>query len=74
MMLPTWEYKICLIQYHKTAPELFNWQLTIDGKKFGLEAGLEKLGSKGWELAGIQTARTEGFNFPKSYYVFKRPM
>lgn len=86
MSLPIWEYKICdcAAQITKRGG-LFReqkgfWTLDIDGETTGLQEGLERLGQKGWELAGIQTVRTEDHDrphqigYPKSFYVFKRPI
>ena len=70
MTLPIWEYKICDCTAKITDPGGFlrekegYWIINIDGEVFGLQEGLEKLGSKGWELAGIQTVRSEDHNRP----------
>ena len=85
MGLPFWEYKICdCVAKITDRGGLFRdkegyWVLQVDGESFGLQEGLEKLGNKGWELAGIQTVRSEDHQlphdrtYPKSFYVFKRP-
>ncbi len=86
MTLPIWEYKICdCVAKITDVGGIFRdqegyWILNIDGESMGLQEGLEKLGNKGWELAGIQTVRSEDHNrphhhsYPKSFYVFKRPI
>lgn len=61
------------------------WTLDIDGEEISRDEGLQKLGAKGWELVAVQVLQTmDWFSqggsqathsaFPKSLYIFKRPV
>ena len=61
------------------------WILNIDGEEVLRDEGLQKLGAKGWELVAVQVLQTMDWfaqsnsqathsAFPKSLYIFKRPV
>ncbi|MEM9776262.1 MAG: hypothetical protein AAF902_16920 [Chloroflexota bacterium] len=61
------------------------WVIDIDGDEFPRDEGLQKLGNKGWEMIGTQLMQTTDWfsnsnsmasysAFPKSLYIFKRPI
>ncbi|MEM7802050.1 MAG: hypothetical protein AAF633_22845 [Chloroflexota bacterium] len=86
MAFQQWEYKICIAETKSEFKGIFKgWAspvyLTIDDEDFHVVEGLEKLGLKGWELAGVQTvtsqltgSTTMMGEHPISFYVFKRPI
>jgi hypothetical protein len=77
-----WEYlRVTETYSDKNKSQGGRFYLNFDGKLWGYGAGLDYLGSLGWELVqeviipGTIDTQTEGFTFSKassSHYIFKR--
>ncbi len=85
--MKNWKYYVASCAYRQTKkPGFFSgdaeggWVLHLDDGEYPLPDGLNRMGSQGYELVGIQPAqmRTGGqspswYN-PETLYIFKQPL
>ncbi|HEV7642354.1 MAG TPA: hypothetical protein VGO50_00305 [Pyrinomonadaceae bacterium] len=82
--LKKWTYNIALCHWIKTSGGLFQeeegyWVIDIE-KELPLAEGLNYAGELGYELVGLQIARSRfggelgGYEHPDHLYIFKKPL